>query len=944
MKVDISYRFLRRSFLYRLVAVVSLLACHLAMTGEKTDSLYSIYLNADKGKKIEMVNNLSHSLFEREITDTLYTCSPSTKSEELDAMMHYLMSEDYYDKELFEEALQKGKKAKELTDKRKADKFRSDVLGLLSNAQYRSGDYDEALKTLLLAYQVDKELNNQRLISSDLNSLAAIYLAVGQPEPGIQFIEKAIAMEREMNRQDRLATRLGIASELYLINNDDEKAMKAIEEAYQIDYSSGRMKKAAVRLVQKGAILAHLSHYDEARTVIMQALPELEKAGNSYSLAVGYNQLGAIEQKLGNIEASASWYNKALSQSVLCGAPKVERTAERGLWETLRKNNPNVALIHLERYTTLSDSMENEMSAMQMQVLKTTIINNELKEVNKKSRLFSQLLKWGGLTLIVMLTAMIGGLFFSWRRGQKTLNMQRQTQEARSHFFTNITNELQTPLTVVLGAGQELLTGGKTNAENNRLLGELIVKHGKNMLGLVNQLLDIEKARSGTLPEMRHGDIVMFVRLLVDNFTVRAQQQFINLSFSSPVNTLSVNFSPDYIRKIVHGLIANALAFTPRNGSVKVTLTPPENGWMRLSVSDTGKGIPKDEKKRLFEPLSQSPDNDDNGPEVSADLSLVNQLVIALKGTITVDSEEGRGTTFIINLPVETGKSQGQAETATAVSLAEERINSTRKRRHHQRPLVFIVEDNEEVAYFVANHLKENYELRFAHDGREALNNALELVPALIITSLRMPVMGGKDFIKRVRANNTLSHIPIIAMTSDTSEQERLSCIEVGADAVLVKPFNSLELELTTKHLIDQSVRLRERLSKTINESKITSISKEDKEFINRLVEVIHAQLALEDIDMNHIAAAMSMTPKQLRTSVMSITGLTPVAYILQVRLNYARHIISSEDTSLTQIAAKCGFQNLSHFSKAFKQQFGVSPTQFRKNLDNINPPVPLSP
>lgn len=941
MKGIFFIRFLKRSFLCRLVTVVSLFACHLVVMGENTDSLYITYVNADRGKKVEMVNSLSRQLYDQGVTDTLYLCTTATRSDEVDAMMHYLMSEHYYDQEKYEEALLEGQRAQELTQDRKADKFLSDVLGLLSNAQYRIGDYDEALKTLLRAYQVDKELNNKRLISSDLNSLGAIYLAVGQPKPGIQFIEKAVAMERELGRKDRLATRLGVASELYLLNNDPENSMKAIEEAYEIDLNDGRKRKAAVRLVQKAAILEYQSKYKEALVTIMQALPELEKDGNAYSLAVGYNQLGSIEQKLGNIDAAASWYDKALSQSVLCGSPKVERTAERGLWETLRKSNPNVALIHLERYTALTDSMQREMSSMRMQVMETTIINNEQNEVNKKSKLFSQLLKWGGMSFVLMLTAMLGGLFISWRRGRKTLNMQRQTQAMRSHFFTNITNELQTPLTAVLGAGQELLECGKSNAENNKQLGELIVKHGKNMLGLVNQLLDIEKVRSGAIPEMEQSDIVMFVRLLVENFSTIAHQRFINLSFSSPINTMPVLFSPDSLRKIVHGLIANAIEFTPRNGSIKVTLTSPENGWIRLSVSDTGKGIPADEMKHLFEPLLQSPHNDEKGPEVSADLSLVNQLVLAMKGTITVDSEEGHGTTFTINLPAPSANAQSQTDSTTAVNFAQERIIGTRKKRQRQRPLVFIVDDNEDLAFFVANHLKENYELRFAHDGREALNNALELVPALIITSLRMPVMGGKDFIKRVRANNTLSHIPIIAMTSDTSEQERLSCIEAGADAVLVMPFNSTELKLMTKHLIDQSVRLRERISKTINESKITTISKEDKDFINRLVEVIHAQLALEDIDMNHIAAAMSLTPKQLRSRVMSITGLTPVAYILQVRLNYARHIIANEDTSLTTVATKCGFQNLSHFSKTFKQQFGVSPTQFRKNPDSINPPPP---
>ena len=254
---------------------------------------------------------------------------------------------------------------------------------------------------------------------------------------------------------------------------------------------------------------------------------------------------------------------------------------------------------------------------------------------------------------------------------------------------------------------------------------------------------------------------------------------------------------------------------------------------------------------------------------------------------------------------------------------------------------MFIVENNEDVAFFIASRLRERYHLRLARDGREALQNAQDLVPDLIITNMTMPVMDGWELIKRLRSTPTLKHIPIIAMTSNMSEQERMACIETGADNVLVKPFNSGELRLVAEHLINQRSVIRDRLIQSRNDSsrdvQSSPLSKEDQDFVGKLVDVIHAQMAKDDIDMEHIAAALSLSRKQLRTRVMTITGLTPVAYVLQVRLNYARRMIANEDESLTTIASKCGFQNLSHFSKAFKQQFGVSPMQFRKNLGDMS-------
>ena len=934
------------TWLHLLATVISVLALHLTATAEPVDSLYHAYLEADGQSRLQIVNAIGKEMSGAGITDTLYQCDKSTKPARQEAILHYLMAEYYFDQERYENALEQGSLARDLVMKEEqASKLQSDVLGLLSSAQYRLGDYDGALMTLLTAYRVDSDLKDQKLVSSDLNSLAAIYLVVEQPQQGIKFIEKAIELERKLKRPDRLAIRLGMASELYLMNKEFDKALAAIEEAHNIDKQAGNEEKTAIRLVQKGAVLESMGRLEEAQAALNTALPVLKQYNSLYSMAVGYNQLGSIEQKLGNVDKATQCYKKALEYSIKCGTPKTECTAERGLWETLRDSNPNVAMLHLERYSILNDSITKELISAQCKVFEATNENLEQTELSQKSEFFSKLITWGGILLGLLLLATMVGLFYSWRKGRTALKMAQQTEELRSHFFTNITNELQTPLTVMLNAGQQLLDCEKTSTSECKQLGEMIVNHGQNLLGLVNRLIDIDKTRSSIEPlDSKPGNIVMFVKMLVDNFTEAAQKQLVTLEFTSPMKSHHVVFVPDHIRKIVHGLIANALKFTPRNGSISVNLEAPEDDRMRLQVSDTGKGIPKEERDRIFEPFYQSVNGDD-GVETGLGLSLANQLVKELNGSITVESELNAGTTFTIDFPVQAV--EGHEKSDNEISLyAESRLRQNSDMK--QKPLVFIVENNEDVAFFIASHLKADYNLRFARDGREALSNAQDLVPDLIITNITMPVMGGKELIRQVRSNSALSHIPIIAMTSSTSEQERISCIEAGADSVLVKPFNSDELRLLAKHLIRQQSKLRERFittSKDVssNDEAPVQRSREDQEFINKLVDVIHAQMAKDDIDMEHIAAALSLSRKQLRTRVMGITGLTPVAFVLQVRLNYARRIISTQNLSLTAVASKCGFQNLSHFSKAFKQQFGISPMLFRKNIDNMSNPKSMS-
>ena len=372
MRKRAGIQYLKRFLTHLLLAAIPLIAFHLPMRGETVDSLYLVFINAEAGQRPDLVNAVSQHLYKEQITDTLYQCDKSTKDNMVEAIMHYLMAEHYYDMGQYENALTEGEKARDVMDKKKPSKFQSDVMGMLSNAQYRIGDYDEALKTLLTAYEIDKKLNKPELISSDLHTLAAIYLAVEQPVQGIQYAEKAIAIERKLNRTDRLATRLGLASELYLLNNELNKAIAAINEAYKIDKKDPRPEKAAIRMVQMGTVFEAMGKLSEAQQIIEQAIPTLKNNGITYSLAIAYNQLGSIKLKTNNQQEAIDYYKMALEQSIKCGSPKVERIAERGLWEAMRESNPKGALLHLERYSELNDSMVSEMAATRIKVIETT--------------------------------------------------------------------------------------------------------------------------------------------------------------------------------------------------------------------------------------------------------------------------------------------------------------------------------------------------------------------------------------------------------------------------------------------------------------------------------------------------------------------------------------------------------------------------------------------
>lgn len=810
-----------------------------------------------------------------------------------------------------------------------------------ANAYFRLELYDDALVALLAAYRIDRELGDDELISSDLNTLAAIYLAVQQPQPGIYYIENAIALERKLGRPASLAIRLGMASELYLINGQTDKALKAIHEAYRLDSIDGRTAKAAIRQAQMGAVLEEMEQLDEARKLVEKALAVLEKEKNIYSIAVCHNQLGSIAQKQGRTNDAVNHFKQALELSIQCGAPKVERQAEHGLWETMRADNPAIAMLHLERYAALSDSLRNRTASLQMKVMDATLNDMELTEANESIRQNNRVLIWCGILFAMMLLLSAIGLFYSWRRSKNALQQEQQSQELRSHFLSNITRALHTPLTVILGAGQQLCESPRANLEENERIGKMIVGQGNNMLVMLNKLLDIDMVNASVEElEWKDGDIVLFTRLMVNNFADEARRHDIRLDFTSSVKSLIVRFVAEYVAKIIRNLVSNAIEFTPTNGKISVDLTPIENGKIRLIVADTGKGIPPEEINRIFDPFTQS-ENGDDGVGTSLSLSLVNHMVKTMGGEIKVDAEPDKGTTFTITVPVQQSPKSAVERQEAATLFVRKSIDAEKDKP--LKPLVFIVENDDDVAYLTANHLRDDYNLRFLSDGKEAYEQAQVLMPDLIVTSINVSTMDGKELIRQVRSNEELKHIPIIAVTDSQSEVERISCLKVGANAVLVKPFNTSELRLVTQRFIERQAILRERFIRscdTVPDILASNMDIEDQQFMSKFVDVIYAQMAKQDINMDHAAAAMSISRGMLRSRVMDITGMTPMGYALQVRLNYAgRLILSSEGLPLTTIANKCGFLNLSHFSNSFKQQFGMSPTQYRKSRNDLISP-----
>lgn len=538
----------------------------------------------------------------------------------------------------------------------------------------------------------------------------------------------------------------------------------------------------------------------------------------------------------------------------------------------------------------------------------------------------------------------------------------KKLNEMRESFFTNITHEFRTPLTVILGLSRDLQ---KDDISSNEVkdTGATIERQGTRMLHLINQLLDISKIRSEIgSPDWKHGNVVAYIGMIVETFEEYAKKRGVKLQFFSQNNDIETDFVPDYISKILSNLLSNALKFTPEAGTINVSLWSKDEKYY-IDIADSGHGIPEESLPHIFEAFYQS----GNVPDCAGSgvgLALVSQIMKTLNGSINVESKVGCGTTFHIALPIKHGVATGNYEEKVENNVSQytkdlddgsSKIESElRSSSIGTETSILIVEDNRDVATYIGKQLVGKYNVIFASNGEQGLALAKEKLPDAIITDLMMPKLDGLELIKKIREDMLTCHIPIIVITAKVTENDRIRVLDAGADAYLVKPFSNDELLTRVSKLLEQRCLLRQIFSQhdiigTQNkQDKSSSASLQypspatsslDIYFINRLTDSIYLLLnANKPIDVNAVAARMNMSYSQLYRKLSVLTDLTPVQYIQRVKVSKAKRMLSrNPEMSLNIVAEQCGFSDYSNFVRAFKNVLNLTPTQYVRNITSNN-------
>ncbi len=529
-------------------------------------------------------------------------------------------------------------------------------------------------------------------------------------------------------------------------------------------------------------------------------------------------------------------------------------------------------------------------------------------------------------------------------RAEQTLEIEREQrtiEQLKTHFFTNISHEFRTPLTLLLGPLAEL-----RRQEPSNDLFSLMHRNATRLLTLVNQLLDLTKLDAGQLdPVIASGNLTEWLRLLVGSFSSLADSHDIRLTFVGPDLAEPVFFDRDKLEKIVSNLLTNALKFTPDGGSVLVSLTYESgNHTATIRVEDSGVGIPIDQQALIFNRFYQVVDTLSVGG-TGIGLALVRELVNVLKGQVSVMSAVGQGTTFTIQLPVDadtwTGKISPAASRAEAVSpgvYEDERRQDVDKRVHNpaetdaEKPLLLIVDDNADVRQYLRQLLTDQYRLAEATDGRAGLAEAGQLIPDLVICDLMMPQLDGFAFCQALKTQPTTDHIPIIMLTAKAGLDSRVAGFERGADDYLTKPFHPVELRARVQNLLLQRRKLRDLFSRELRlkptDVVVTSV---EEQFLQQAIALVEREMGNSAFTVEALAAELNLSRMQLHRKLKALSGQSATEFVRHLRLQRAADLLAGRSASVSEVAYRVGFESLSYFTKAFKEQFGTVPSEYER-------------
>lgn len=775
----------------------------------------------------------------------------------------------------------------EHTDSLKVSALRAKTYNYIGYAVRQPYGYKETLKYYLKSKAMYQQLKDNNGIQEINIGLSQLYVKEKKYEEALPLINEAVAYQKSIN-----GAAYGYATITRGYLYVQMKRFKEAEKDY-LEYYRIALEKKEKKF--EGKALGYLGYFYTEKK-------EYVKADYYYKKSLGYFDNKYDEKKRELYEEMIHLYTNSRDLDNLTKTYKdyIE------LRDTIEVQNKNKDLFELEtKYQT--EKKEQQINLLSAQ-----------NEVAQKQ-------KYIYIALMALLALIGGSLFYGYRNKIKTARKLNELNELKSRFFANISHEFRTPLTLIKSPVQSLQTTAKDETQQNQL--HLIDKNANRMLELVDQLLELSKIDSGNLKLIfKDGNISSLLHSIIEPFRFQSEQKEIRFTANIEKNSKNNSFDKDVIEKIVTNLLSNAFKYTSRTESIAFTSSISDSN-LKIVISNTGSEVRKEDLPKLFERFYQKNTSQQG---VGIGLALVKELVDLYKGTIMATVENGE-LSFVVSLPLTSAN-----ENAVVISNENQSVGSDNKLdNENELPIVLIVDDNAEIRNILKGLFNNDCQVLEAQDGIEALQLAQKEIPDCIISDVMMPNLDGFEFTSQIKNNELTSFIPVILLTAKTSDEAHLKALKSTADVFLTKPFNHEVVKETVHQLISERKKLHARYSQELILKPVDIvINSVEEKFIKKLQTILDKNLSDSEYTAESFASEIGMSRMQLHRKLKSLLGVSATEFLRNERLKVAGELLRKSNGNISDIAYAVGFNDLSYFSKCFKEMYHCTPSEYIEKIE----------
>jgi signal transduction histidine kinase/DNA-binding response OmpR family regulator len=797
--------------------------------------------------------------------------------------------------------------------------------------------FNQALDYLRNSEESMIALGYKRELPTIYNNMGIALKGLGELDEAQNYYQKALTIDAESNDKPTDGDVLRNLGNVYSLKHDFKNAMECYQKNLAIKTKIGDKNQIVAATVDIGFLYLTQNQPKLAEKWCQKAYKQANEFNYLLEIVNSCKCLKDTYKRLGNIQMAyrfqEEYYSKRDSMDKLENAGEVARLAMKYDFEK----------------QFLADSLSMVEAALKT---KLTYQENLTKEKNRKNTVM-----FAGFAVLLLSAGL-----FSWlimvRRNNRRLeekniiierekNRAEDSERSKEQFFSNVSHEFRTPLTLILGPLDSLLS--KTNNREFKQELSIMQRNANRLYSMINELLNLYKLESGKISlKATHINITEFINTHIQSFEPLGKQKDIKLSFSSNSKDCYVYVDVEKLEKIMSNLLSNAFKFTKKGGKIKVSVNcrnSDEHHDVKVSVADTGIGIPDDKLTSIFDRFYQVGDSDKRGyPGTGIGLALTKELVELHHGRIWVESELGEGSKFTFTLPMgknhlNPGEIYDEKEEDNKLPVIDDQETLSESEENEETvstetmPILLIVEDNTDMRKYIRSCFNKNlYKIIEANNGEEGFDKAVEKIPDLIISDIMMPEMDGNEMCAKIKTDERTSHIPVVLVTARTSVEQKIQGIETGADAYISKPFHAKELEVWVKKLIEQRKKLRQSFMRTFNTGLQLShenITGVDQQFVQKALKVVDSYISDPEFSVELFGREMAMSRVQLHRKLKAITDQSASQFIRTIRLKKAADDLISKDTNIKETAYKFGFNNVSYFNKCFHAEYGMTPSEF---------------